>query len=93
MTKAELIDAIKAELGDAVTKETIKKVLKASGDICLKTLVKGGSFATPGGLGSFKVVERAARQGRNPRTGAALKIPACKAVKFTPSKAIKDALN
>ena len=45
------------------------------------------------GFGSFKVTERAARKGRNPRTGKEILIPAAKAVKFSPGKALKDAVN
>ena len=92
MTKAELIDAIKAELGDAATKATIQKVLQAAGSVCRQALAKGESFSSLGGLGSFKVVERPARQGRNPRTGEKMTIPARKVVKFTASKTTKDAL-
>ena len=44
------------------------------------------------GFGSFKVVQRKARKGRNPRTGEALQIPASKAVKFTPGKTLKENL-
>ena len=44
------------------------------------------------GFGSFKVVKRNARKGRNPRTGKELLIPASKAVKFTPGKALKESL-
>ncbi|MDR2050641.1 MAG: HU family DNA-binding protein [Deltaproteobacteria bacterium] len=92
MTKAELIDAVKAKLGDDVTKASIGRVLEAAGDAFLGALKKGDSF-TILNLGSMKVVKRAARQGRNPRTGEAVKIPARKVVKFTTSKAVKDALN
>ncbi|MBT3368817.1 MAG: HU family DNA-binding protein, partial [Nitrospina sp.] len=42
------------------------------------------------GFGSFKVVDRAAREGRNPSTGEKIQIPASKAVKFTPSKVLKE---
>ena len=92
MTKAELIDAVKGKLGSDITKDTVGKVFAAAGSILLDTLKKGDSFAVLN-LGSIKVVERAARQGRNPRTGTAIKIPARKTAKFTPSKAVKDALN
>lgn len=44
------------------------------------------------GFGSFKVVERAARKGRNPRTGKEITIPASKVAKFTPGKGLKDAI-
>jgi DNA-binding protein HU-beta len=56
-----------------------------------ETLKKGDSVAISG-FGSFKVVERKARKGRNPRTGEEIRIPASKAVKFTPGKALKERL-
>ena len=52
--------------------------------------LKQGNEARFTGFGSFKVIERAARKGRNPRTGMEINIPAGKAVKFTPGKALKD---
>ena len=45
------------------------------------------------GFGTFEVSERAAREGRNPQTGATMKIEACKVPKFKPGKALKDAVN
>ena len=56
------------------------------------TLKKGGTV-TLVGFGTFAVGKRAARTGRNPRTGAAIKIKAAKIPKFRPGKALKDALN
>jgi len=56
------------------------------------TLKKGGSV-TLVGFGTFAVSKRAARAGRNPRTGEAIKIKAAKLPKFRPGKALKDALN
>lgn len=56
------------------------------------TLKKGGSV-TLVGFGTFAVAKRAARTGRNPRTGEAIKIKAAKLPKFRPGKALKDALN
>ena len=91
MTKAESVEAVKKELGDTVTKSAIEKTLDALSVAFFKALRSGDSFALLG-LGGMKVVSRAARQGRNPRTGAAIQIPARKAVKFTPSKTLKDAI-
>ena len=51
-----------------------------------------GESVTFTGFGSFKVVERAARKGRNPRTGKEITIPASKVAKFTPGKGLKDAI-
>jgi DNA-binding protein HU-beta len=56
------------------------------------TLKKGGTVALVG-FGTFAVGKRAARTGRNPRTGAALKIKAAKVPKFRPGKRFKDAVN
>ena len=55
------------------------------------TLKKSGSVSLVG-FGTFSVSKRAARSGRNPRTGAAIKIKAAKVPKFRPGKALKDAL-
>lgn len=57
-----------------------------------RTLKKGGTVALVG-FGTFSATKRAAREGRNPQTGAAIKIAARKAPKFTPGKGLKDALN
>lgn len=59
----------------------------------LKTSLSQGEKVTLPGLGQFEVAERAARQGRNPQTGAPIDIPASKAVKFKAGKALKDAVN
>jgi DNA-binding protein HU-beta len=56
-----------------------------------ETLKKGDSVAITG-FGSFKVVERKTRKGRNPRTGEEIQISASKAVKFTPGKSLKESL-
>lgn len=58
---------------------------------CAK-LWPAGESVTFTGFGSFKVVERAARKGRNPRTGKEITIPASKVAKFTPGKGLKDAI-
>ena len=90
MNKAEFTSAVaddaemsKADAGRAVDAmiEVIKKALKKGDTI---TLV---------GFGTFSVRKRAARQGRNPQTGATIKIKAAKVPKFRPGKALKDALN
>jgi len=91
MTKTDFIKGIKAELQDAISAADIDKVLHAAGAVALAKLKAGDDVPLPG-LGSLKVVKRAARMGRNPKTGAALEIPAKKAPKFTPGKALKDAL-
>ncbi|MGI9500639.1 MAG: HU family DNA-binding protein [Geminicoccaceae bacterium] len=59
----------------------------------LQTRLSQGDRVSLPGVGQFEVAERAARDGRNPRTGEVIAIPASKAVKFKPGKALKDAVN
>lgn len=90
MNKAELVAAIaeKTEL----SKKDSEKVLKAFIDVVTEELTKGEKIQLVG-FGTFEVAERAAREGRNPQTGATMKIPASKAPKFKAGKALKDAVN
>jgi DNA-binding protein HU-beta len=90
MNKTELIDHI-AEQAD-ISKATAGRALDAVINGVKSTLKKGGSV-TLVGFGTFAVGKRTARTGRNPRTGAAIKIKAAKVPKFRPGKALKDALN
>ena len=90
MTKAELV----AKLAQDV--EISKKKANAAVDAALasiKQAVRAGESVSFIGFGSFKMVERAAREGRDPRTGKTLKIPAKKTVKFSAGKAFKEMLN
>lgn len=91
MTKAELVDKIyiKAALP---SKAKAEEALAAVLDV-LKDAIKAGDSVTFTGFGTFKVTERAERQGRNPKTGEAITIPKANVVKFTPGKALKDAIN
>ncbi|CDC23730.1 putative uncharacterized protein [[Clostridium] nexile CAG:348] len=90
MNKTEFISAIaeKAEL----SKKDAEKALKAFTDVVEEELKKGEKIQLVG-FGTFEVSERAAREGRNPRTGETMKIEACKAPKFKAGKALKDAVN
>jgi nucleoid DNA-binding protein len=89
MNKGDLVDAVadvlstKKEAQEAVecVFETIKKALKKSESVQIA------------GFGSFKVSKRDARQGRNPQTGETIQIAARMVPKFTPAKALKDAVN
>jgi DNA-binding protein HU-beta len=90
MNKQDLIAAIAAASG--LSKAAAARALDATTDTVTKTLKKGDSV-TLIGFGTFKVSKRAARNGRNPRTGATIKIAARKAPVFTAGKALKDALN
>jgi len=86
MNKAELIDAIAGESG--LTKAVSKRALDAFMKATSEALGKGGRVALVG-FGSFTVVERSARTGRNPQTGKEIKIAAKKVVKFTPGAELK----
>ena len=91
MTKAELVDKIYVKAGlptKAKAEEALDAVIS-----CLRDALVAGESVTFTGFGSFKVNERAERKGRNPRSGEPITISACKVVKFTPGKTLKDALN
>lgn len=90
MNRKELIDALAAKTGS--TKADADRNIDALTDIITATLKKGDSVALVG-FGTFEVRKRAARTGRNPATGAELKIKASKAPAFKPGKALKDAVN
>lgn len=90
MTKAELVQKIHAKSGLS-TKAQTEAALDATIEALTEAL-KGGESVTFTGFGSFKVTDRAARKGRNPRTGKEINIPASKAVKFTPGKMLKEAV-
>ncbi len=90
MNKSELIDAI-AKSAD-ISKAAAGRALDAT-VASIKTSLRKGSMVTLVGFGTFYVGKRAARSGRNPRTGASIKIRAAKVPKFRAGKALKDALN
>ena len=90
MNKTELVAAV-AEQAD-ISKKDAEKVLKAFVDVVTEEMKKGEKVQLVG-FGTFEVSERAAREGRNPQTGKAMKIEACKAPKFKAGKALKDAVN
>lgn len=89
MNKTELIAAM-AEKAE-ISKKDAEKVLSAFTNIVADTLVDGDKVAITG-FGTFEVVERAARTGRNPKTGEAIEIAASKSPKFKAGKALKDAV-
>jgi DNA-binding protein HU-beta len=89
MTKAELIDHVHKGIDGRSKKETAAMV-QATFD-ALAAAIKDGRFSYPG-FGTFNVKERAARQGRNPRTGSAITIPASKTVNFKAAPKFKDSL-
>ena len=90
VNKADLITSIAAEAG--FTKKDAEKAVDAYTAVVTKALVAGDKVQLVG-FGTYEVKNRAARQGKNPQTGAALTIPASKAPAFKPGKALKDAVN
>ena len=90
MNKQELINAIAAQTGTGVaaTTETVDQMLAT----VFQQVVDGNTVQLIG-FGSFSTSARAARSGRNPKTGEPLEIPAVKTVKFTASKSFKDSVN
>jgi DNA-binding protein HU-beta len=90
MNKTELVEhmAKHAEISKAAAGRALESLMGA----VKATLKKGGTVALVG-FGTFAVGKRAARVGRNPKTGAALKIKAAKVPKFRPGKGLKEALN
>ena len=90
MTKADLVEKIAAKAN--LTKAAAERALNAFLGSVKDGLVKESKL-TLTGFGTFAVETRKARQGRNPRTGDTLTIPACKILKFRPGKMLKDSLN
>lgn len=90
MNKAQFIDAIAAEIDQPKT--VAGAALDAFINIVTKTLKKKGEIRLVG-FGTFTTSKRKATTGRNPQTGAAIKIPASTQPKFKAGKALKDALN
>lgn len=90
MNKSELIDSI-ADSAD-VSKAAAGRALEATIE-AVKKAMKKGDMVTLVGFGTFYVGKRAARTGRNPRTGDAIKIKAAKVPKFRAGKGLKDAIN
>jgi DNA-binding protein HU-beta len=89
MTKADLIDKMAKDAG--ISKAAAGKALSSLLEGVVKTVKKGGKVALVG-FGTFSSGKRKARIGRNPQTGAAIKIPARKVPKFSAGKSFKDAV-
>jgi len=90
MNKADLIDAI--ALSADISKASAGRALDAVINNIAEAL-KRGDVVSLAGFGTFKVVERAAREGRNPSNGEKIHIPASKMPKFSVGKNLKDAVN
>jgi len=88
MTKAELIAAIAERSG--VAKTDVEKSLKGFEEVVQQVVAKGSEKLTIPGFISFEQTHRAARTGRNPQTGEAIKVPASKAVKVSAGATLKN---
>lgn len=90
MNKTELVEHIagKSDISKAAASRALASIIDA-----VKKTLKKGDTVTLVGFGTFSVSKRAARTGRNPRTGAPLKIKAAKVPRFKPGKGLKEALN
>jgi DNA-binding protein HU-beta len=86
MTKTELVSKMAEKAG--ISKANAEKALKAFMEAVQEALAKGDKIALVG-FGTFSVAERAAREGRNPKTGEKITIPSCKVVKFKPGHELK----
>ncbi len=91
MNKAELIDAVQAQLGGDATKKCAQDAVAAVLDSIAKG-IKEDQTVQVIGFGTFKVSHRAARKGRNPKTGEEMTINASKGVRFAPSANLKASL-
>ena len=90
MKKAELVERVAEKAG--LTKADADRAIKAICEEIQGVLVKGDKI-TLTGFGTFSVSKRAAREGRNPQTGATVHIAASNSAKFKPASALKEALN
>lgn len=90
MNKNELIADVASKTG--LTKTAAGEAVDATFDVIAAALA-GGNEVKIAGFGTFVVSERAASEGRNPRTGETIQIPAQKAPKFRAGKGLKDAVN
>jgi DNA-binding protein HU-beta len=90
MNSADLADTIATAHG--LTKADARKLVDTIFASIADAAAQGEEVSLPG-FGKFKVKASAAREGRNPSTGAAIKIAASKKLGFTPAKAVKDKLN
>jgi len=90
VNKIELLEHVakQADISKAAAGRALEAVVGG-----IRTSLKKGNSVTLVGFGTFSIGKRAARAGRNPRTGAAIKIKAAKVPKFRPGKALKDAVN
>jgi len=89
VSKTELVERLAKDA--KISKKAAETALRSFVG-CVRDSLKKGKQVTLVGFGTFRVGKRAARNGRNPQTGAAIKIKASKVVKFRAGKALKDAV-
>jgi DNA-binding protein HU-beta len=87
MNKGELVEALAKEAN--ISKSQANSLLNATLDVITKSLKKGEEVNLTG-FGRFDISKRKAREGRNPQTGATIKIPARKVPRFKASKTLKE---
>ena len=90
MTKAELVEKMAKDAG--ISKVAASAALSSFMEGIAKALKKKDGKVTLVGFGTFSKIRRKARKGRNPQTGAPIKIKACNVVKFKPGKKLKDSI-
>jgi DNA-binding protein HU-beta len=89
MTQTEIVTNLADKSG--LKKSEVKSLFDAVAELAVKEVKKNGEFTLPG-FGKLKKTQRKAREGRNPATGAVIKIPAKTTVKFSLGKSMKDAV-
>lgn len=89
LTQTQIIAALAETSG--LKKTEVKGLMDSLADMAVKEVKKNGEFTVPG-FGKLKKTNRKAREGRNPATGAVIKIPAKTTVKFSLGKAMKDSI-
>lgn len=89
MTKAEFIEAVQKASKLDISKAAVQTVVDTAFDEIVKAVKKNGKFTVPN-FGTFKTRKRAARKGRNPRTGEVINIKASKTVAFSPAPSLKS---
>ena len=91
MNKKDFIDHVSAHAGIEISKKDAEAVINAAFNAIGESVRAENRFAYPG-FGTFTIRERPARDGRNPQTGAKMKIKASKTVAFKPAPALRDSL-
>jgi len=87
MNKAKLIEEVSDETG--LTKENIRNIINATTKT-IKNALSNGEKVTLVDFGTFQVIKKKARRGRNPQTGEEIQIPAKKVPKFVPGKGLRE---